>query len=291
MNDTGFTASLEEKYKKLRVFSAIMLLLLLCALASIFFNRSFALMLLGAALAYHFLLLRRKQKDYSNEVTKANLLATIAPSIGAKELHPDDGGAITTQTLLNSSLMPVKILKGSPLLCWGMDGAKDGFSLSMCDATIAQDFGLKEKGKKRIHFNAGIWVHIELPDAIDQHFCLLDEASVPTPIRMDYFSNKTDMQTASVGNKNIGSRCVLYRPKEKEKQLSAKLLHEIQQLLEYTPGYLAISAKDTSVDFFLRGRFLSRPVSIAKAPTKQMIEFDPFPELAYIIKITKAMYS
>lgn len=251
----------------------------------------FALMLLGVALAYHVLLLRRKQKDYTNEVTNANLLTTLAPSIGAKELHPNDGFAITTQTLLNSNLMPVKVLKGTPLLCWGMDGIKDGFSLSMCDATIAQDFELKEKGKKRVHFNTGIWIHIELPNAPDQHFCLLDEASVPTPIRMDYFSHKMNMQTTSVGNENVGARCVLYQPKDKEKKLSAKLLHEIQRLLEYTPGYLAISAKDTSVDFFIRGRFLSRPISIAKAPTKKMIEFDSFPELAYIIKIAKAMYS
>lgn len=280
---------LQNKYRKLRICVIIMLLLLTAALACVFFYRIAAFILLFIALSYYLLFLKKKQQFYSDAVTEANLSNTICPILKTADVHRKDGNLIFAQTLKQAGLMPVKESKGSPLLCFGISGTVDDLAVSVCDATIAQDFSLREKGRKRVHFNAGAWVHIDLPDNTHQRWCLLDETSVPTPIRMDYFSHKMNMRTAPVGNDIIGKRCVLYQPAEAKQPLQSKVLHEIQKLIAYTPGYLAISVNGDSVDFFIRGRFLSRPVSLSKAPTNDLIQFDPFPELSYLIKIARAI--
>lgn len=289
MTKTDTTEFLQNKYRRLRIYTILMLVLLIAALACVFFSRIGALVLLGVALVYNFSILRRQQKIYSDAVTEANLLNTICPTLHTTELHAADGNAISLKTLQQAALMPIKDSKGSPLFCWGISGTKDGLSISICDTTIAQDFQLKAKGRKRVHFNSGAWIHMELPEDTKKRWCLIDETAVPTPIRMEYFSHRMNMQTASVGNDIVGKRCVLYQPADREHQLSEALLHEIQKLIDYTPGYLAISVKGNSVDFFVRGRFLSRPVSMSKAPTQALVDFNPFPELSYLIKIAKAI--
>ena len=289
MSNEQLLVTLKQEYRKLRLYVLLMLLLLVAALVFVFVNRIVSLVLIGACAVFYIFVFRREQQRYADSITEANLSCTVAKTLGTEQILPKSGGTITKETIEHAAMMPVKEIDGSPLLCWGMNGSLNNLPVSVCDATIAQDFSLQEKGKKRVHFNAGAWVHVELPEDTNQRWCLLDETSVPTPIRMDYFSHKMNMQTASVGNDIIGKKCVLYQPAEKERQLSSQLLHEIQKLIEYTPGYVAISVKGNCVDFFLRGRFLSRAVSISQAPTKELIEFDPFPELKYLLKIAKAI--
>lgn len=282
-------SSIQDKYRKLRLYTLIMLVLLISSVAFVFIQKNVTFVLLTVAILYHLFVLRKKQKEYSNSVTETNLKNTLCPYLGTKDLHLHNGGTITLQTLQSAGLMPVRVTKGSPLLCFGIDGQKNDFSVSICDATIAQDFTLQKKGRKRVHFNSGVWVHMEQPNPLKNRWCLLDETSVPTPIRMDYFSKDKTMQPFSVGNDYIGERCVLYHPIDQDVHLSAALLHEIKRLIDYTPGYMAISVNGNSIDFFIRGRFLSRPVSLSQAPTKETLSFDSFPELPYLIRIAKAV--
>jgi hypothetical protein len=158
-------------------------------------------------------------------------------------------------------------------------------TLTLCDATIPQRFQLAQRGKKRIHFNSGTWVHITLPADTGLCFKLLDETSVPTPIRMEYFSKQQNYETASIGDSAIGKRFVLYRQKNSNQRPPAPLLKRLKVLAEYTPGYIALSIDDRQMDLFLRGRFLARAVSVSKRPTEQLLAFDPLPELSYIVDL------
>lgn len=44
------------------------------------------------------------------------------------------------------------------------------------------------------------------------HFRLLDETSVPTPIRMEYFSKSIRYENAPLEDRDLKTHCVLYRP-------------------------------------------------------------------------------
>ena len=289
MSNDEFLSSLRQYYHRLRLRISLMILILLTALVFVFVQRIVSLLLLGGGIVYYLIFIRRAQNRYTRAFTHANLACTIAPAIFASSIEEDGGSSITKETITGAGLMPVKNVSGSPLLRWGMDGTLNGFSLSLCDATIAQDFSLAKRGKKRVHFNSGVWVHIALPTNTGQHWCLLDETSVPTPIRMEYFSHRHRMQTTPIGNDVLGKNYVLYQQAEKSQPLSPAVLREVQKLADYTPGYPAFSVKEMCLDVFIRGRFLAGPVSMAKAPTQELLSFDPFPELDYILKIAKAV--
>jgi hypothetical protein len=272
-------------YTKLRASIMLTLAVLIAAVISVFIDRFLVLVFLAIALVIHLVLTRPLQKKYSNEFVCENLSATVCKILGAAAPKEKNADALTADVLEKSNLMPCGDDTSRPLLCWGISGSSDDMEISVADATIPQRFELAKNGKKRVHFNAGVWTHIVLPSDSGLHFKLLDETSVPTPIRMEYFSGKLTYETASIGDDELAKRMVMYHRKDDTSTPSPKMLKKIKALVDYTPGYVAISISGSILDVFIRGRFLARPVSVSKRPTEQMIAFDPFPELDYIIKI------
>lgn len=276
---------IQQLYRKCRFLVFIMLMLLISSLFMAFTRRARVLPLLAAAIIFHFFLLRPCQKQYSRAFSIENLQRTLCKFLGTDEISEKNGHLITVTTLEASSLMPCKDGKNLPLMRWEIHGKKNGLSIALCDTAIPQVFKLSSKGKKRIHFNNGVWVHIELPSDSQKHYKLLDEVSVPTPIRMEYFSNYTDLETASISDTSIGKRFVLYRPKNTDQQPSAVTLRKLKSLMEYTPGYIALSVDGNQIDVFIRGRFLTRSISLSEKPTEGLLNFNPLPELPYIVNL------
>lgn len=82
---------------------------------------------------------------------------------------------INEETIEQARLMPGGSEKSAPLFRWEVSGTIKGIPITLCDTTIPQSFRLAEKGKPRVHFNAGVWAHITLPSDSGMHFRLLDE--------------------------------------------------------------------------------------------------------------------
>lgn len=289
MSDSKTLEALQQKYRYYRLSALLMLLILITALILVFVNPILTLVAMGIAVIYHLFVFRRQQKSYSAAVTAANLTQTVCAQLHAAAPTERGKAVITNAAIKAANLMPFKEVKNSPLFCWNIVGENENIPISLCDATFAQDFQLVKKGRKRVHFNSGVWVHMELPKDTGADWRLLDEVSVPTPIRMDYYEKQKKMETAPVGNAAIGKRFVLYRPVDDSTQTpSPAVLHQVKLLMDYTPGYAAISLRGNQLDVFLRGRFLARPVSMAKKPDKALLEFHPLPELSYLIHLAKA---
>ncbi len=276
-----------REYHSMKRVTMFILPLLAAAIIFAFINRYITLVLLAVTLLYHVFYSRKKQKNYSSHVTRENLLATTCKQLGTRDISENSGGAITEDMILSSGLMPVKRQKGSPLLCYGISGTLNGWKICLCDATVAQNFTLVKNGRKRVHFNSGVWVRIQLPTNPQLRYCLYEESSVPTPIRMEFYKNKLKMTKREIEEPKLQGRCVLYQPSDAGYQVSTRVEYEFAKLLDYTPGYPAMSVKNDHVDFFLRGRFVARPVSVSNAPTQQLIDFDPLPELPYLINIAR----
>lgn len=280
---------LQQLYQRYRRIVFFILLLLIASLIMIFVNRSFSLPILLAAVIFHLAVLRPCQKKYTTTVTHLNLRQTLCRTLGNDEIAELNGDLITADTLTSAGLMPCGDESSTPLLRWGLHGERKGLRVSLCDATIPQNFRLAAKGKRRVHFNAGVWVHIDLPSDTHLHYRLLDETSVPTPIRMDFFSGKWNYETAHIPDSDLGKRFVLYRPKNTEQEPSHSLIQKLKALMEYTPGYVALSVNSTRLDVFVRGRFLARAVSVSQKPSQALIDLDPFPELDYILELAKTL--
>ncbi len=283
-------SDLQKMYRRYRMQVFFLLLLLIGALVLVFQSRLLTLAALAFALLFHLFLLRPQQKAYVNAFTQANLLNTLCPKLGTDTVSEKNASHITAELLKNARLMPFRQESGTPLLRWEISGRLRELSVSLCDATLAQDFRLVEKGKNRVHFNTGVWTHIRLPKNTGMDFCLLHEASVPTPIRMEFFSRESLLLPAKLQDPELAKSFVLYHPaSETPAPMPGRFLSELRKLAEYTPGYVAISVRANQMDIFIRNRFLARPVSVRQAPTEAMLGFDPFPELAYLADLAKTL--
>lgn len=277
---------LQQMYKRYRMQVLILLLLLIAALVFVFKSHLLTLAALAVALFLHLFIVRPQQKAYVNAFIQANLEHTLCPKLGADTASEKSSSHITAELLKSAHLMPFRQESGTPLLCWELSGCLRGFSVSLCDATLAQDFKLVEKGKNRIHFNTGVWTHIELSKDTGMNFRLLHETSVPTPIRMEFFSRESLLTPSKINDPELAKSFVLYHPvTEVSPALPGRFLSELKKLVEYTPGYVAISVHGNQMDVFIRGRFLARPVSVRLAPTEAQLNFDPFPELLYLMDL------
>lgn len=282
-------SEIRQLYRKLRLLLIATLLLLIAALAMAFVNRALILPVLALAVVCHLLLTRPCQKQYVSAVSAENLRRTLCRSLGCSQIEEKGGKQITPSTLDAAGLMPCGDDKNKPLLRWELHGEKKGLPITLCDATIPQNFKLAYRGKKRVHFNAGVWVHMDLPSDTQKHFKLLDETSVPTPIRMNYFSQRKNVETGTVRDGELARRFVLYRPKGTGQEPSQAVLRKVKALMEYTPGYVAFSIRGSQFDLFIRGRFLTRAVLVSQKPTEELLDFDPLPELPYIVEIAEAL--
>ena len=277
---------LQQMYRRYRMQVLLLLLLLIAALVFVFKNRLLTLVVLAIALLFHLFIVRRRQKTYVNAFIQANLERTLCPKLDMDTVSEKNASHMTADLLKSAQLMPFPQESGTPLLCWELSGCLRGLSVSLCDATLAQDFKLVEKGKNRVHFNTGVWTHIELSKDTGMNFRFLHEASVPTPIRMEFFSRESLLTPSKISDPELAKSFVLYHPvTEEAPALPGRFLDELKKLAEYTPGYVAISVHGSQMDVFIRGRFLARPVSVRQAPTEALLSFDPFPELLYLMDL------
>ena len=283
-------SDLQQMYRRYRMQVFLLLLLLIAALVLVFKSHLLTLTALAAALVFHLFVVRPHQKAYVNAFTQANLSETLCPKLGADTVSEKNVSHITADLLKSAHLMPFCQESGTPLFCWEISGRLRGLSVSLCDATLAQKFRLMEKGKNRVHFNTGVWTHIDLAKDTGMNFRLLHETSVPTPIRMEFFSRESLFTPSKLSDPELAKSFVLYCPvKENPPALPGRFLEELKKLAEYTPGYVAVSVRANQMDIFIRGRFLARPVSVRQAPTKELLSFDPFPELLYLMDLAGAL--
>ena len=290
MSDSEQLAALQREYRAYRLRVFFFLPLLAAAGISTFWNRYAALVLLGGAVAYQLLSLRPRQNRYTDAVVRENLRRTICRQLGAQE-PAADGGAITEQTVRAAALIPLDERPQALRAVLGITGEKDGLAVMLCDATAAESFRLVEKGRKRVHFNCGCWVHILLPQDTGCDWRALDKDSVPTPIRTAFFSSRhSELEDAPWPDPALREKYVLYRPVERPEQApSDAVCSQLRLLAGYTPGYAAVSLQGKTLDIFLRARFLARPVSLKAPPAVQQLDFDPLPELAYLLRLAKVL--
>lgn len=287
---TYSVTDLEQMYRRYRTQVFFLLLLLITALILVFKNRLLTLAVLAIALVFHLCVVRRQQKEYTRAFIQSNLGHTLCPKLATDTVSEKSASHITVPLLRSAHLMPFREEAGTPLFCWELSGHLRGLSLSLCDVTLAQDFKLVEKGKNRVHFNTGVWTHIDLSKDTGMNFRLLHETSVPTPIRMEFFSRETLFTPCPIHDPDLKGSYVLYRPvTEAAPLLPGRFLEELKKLTDYTPGYTAISVRGNQMDIFIRGRFLARPVSVKEAPTKERLSFDPFPELLYLMDLAGSL--
>ena len=281
-------AALQRAYRSYRLSVFCFIPLLIAAAVFLFWNRYVTLVLLELAVLYQLFYLRRRQRRYTSQFNRANLQVTLCPALGCGAPEEQGSAGITRQTILEACLMPLDKGENAALLRQGLQGKKEDVAAALCDAVLAESFTLVNKGRHRVHFNCGCWIHLTLPLDTGCDWRLLQENALPTLISRAFYAGHTELEAAPLADRELAGRFVLYRPVTQPEQApSPALLKQLRLLADYTPGQLAISLRGRSMDVFLRNRFLARPVSFAAAPTLAQLELDPLPELDYLLRMAK----
>lgn len=282
--------AVQQLYKKYRQLVYGDLALLVLSLAAAFYNKYAAFICLAAVVGYHLLLVRPAQNAYIDAYNTENLLRTTAKRLGAAAVEKKTVKTITAKLVHDAALFPFKSGTGTPLFLWELSGRCRNTDITLCDASFAQEFRLTDNGRNRMHFNSGVYIHAVLPKDTGTEFKLLDQNAVPTPMRLSYFRQFSRYTPDQLTDPDFASRFVLYRRTDAEDfTLPGRFMSELKKLMQYTPGYIAVSVCGSCADIFIRGRFLAMPVSVRKAPTEEMLNFDPFPELKYIVDLLSAL--
>lgn len=276
--------TLKKQYSATRRILWVYPVLLIAAAVLIFVNSYAAFAMLGIAVLVQIFVFRRLQKKYQSDVADAIVENTVCKKLESAKYTPADGGAMSPETVKAAVLLPYRDEKGGCLLKMGVDGSEDGRRVSLCDATMLQRFQLVKNGKSRVHFVSGCLIRVQLKSDTGCDRQIVDKDLMPTPVRLEYYSSRIEEDDASA----LGESFISYKSPDSA-PLPAGFAKQLGLLAAYTPGKIGISLRSNTLTVFLRDRFLARPISFSKAPTQELLDFDPMPELAYIIRMAKAI--
>ncbi len=240
---------------------------------------------LVAAVILYFAGVRVSRREYEHAVNTVTLLRTVGQTLFAQEVKENGGEKITEETIRAADLMACDSRSGL-MFRWELSGERDGIQTALCDVNIPQKYQTADSNKDRLSSNAGIWVHMDLPDDTGWNVRILDYNSVLVTSREDFFFKRPDpYEEIHVKEEAFRDRLFFYRPKGSRFVPSERLIVWLRRFIAYTPGYAAISIRRNHIDAFIHGRFLSRMVKMSERPDATRLDVDPFPELSDLIRL------
>ncbi|MCD8221041.1 MAG: hypothetical protein LUD07_02395 [Clostridiales bacterium] len=282
-------SDIQQQHNQLRMFALAPVVCLVLAIPLVFFNIKAAFLAIALAALIHLLVFKPQARKYESAVNQACLQATICRMLGADSVSESGGTYFSEQTITDSDLMPPPANHTRPLFCWQIQGKRKGLSVSLCDATILHKYS-NLSGKERVHYSSGVWTHIRLPKDSGRHFLIVDEAAIPAAIWDTHISQKPEYRRVSIDDPELAERLAFYPSAGDEAQtLSDSFQQSLKRLVNYTPGYVAVSVRGAQMDIFINGRFLSRKIKVSQEIRQNDLQFDPFPELSYLTTLAATL--
>lgn len=241
------------------------------------------LVLLGLSLLYYFLMARPDIKGYSKAFRVTNVYTAMAEHMENVVYHGKEG--IAPEVIQEDKLLPVKPGK-SCLTFHRITGEGKGMELELSDVTFQVE---TDNEKLRAQFISGSWVRIKLDHGTGQRMRLVSRMLVSDGLQRPYFQDHTDFRPMEWGDSRVDQEFCSYALEGKLPEISESVLGRLMDLVEYTPGSVAMALEDDMVIFMICHRFVSGKDPGLKYPiTQEMLESDPFPELDYMMKIATA---
>lgn len=260
--------------------SVIYILFCVGALALLFLRRMGpGLVLLGVGCLYYFLLVRRDIKKFTGLFLRENLRAGLGKHLTGVAYQGYAG--IPREELFAAKLLPMTE-DSSCLSFHRVTGEGKGVRLELSDVTF-QLWQPEEKARAR--FISGCWVAAQLDHGTGCRVRLAGRGLFPERIGEEYYSG-LGLGAVTWGSRRVDEAFCSFG----EGGLSESVLGRVMDLVEYTPGAVAVGVEDDRVWFYLGGRLLAGgEPGLKEAVTPEMLAADPLPEMAYIMKVVTAL--
>ncbi len=280
---------IQKQYRKLVVIALSAAACMIFGLFSLLYAPVIGVFLIAVALILYFTLFRPNRRAYSDLVDEINLERTTCRLIGSPVPQPVGGGIFTRQMLEDSDLIPMGKDDSDPLFCWEMKGHRKIFEVSLADTTYIHRY-MGSSGKYLNNITSGVFSIYGFPQDSGRYFLVMDRQFIPDAMRELHMNAMPQYVKEPLGDTDLDERYYFYRStKDTGTEIPESFLHSLKRLMNYTPGFAAITVKGDKMYAFITDRFVSRRVVLSKIITLEDIDTEEFPELSYLINIAATL--
>ena len=241
------------------------------------------LVVLVLSLVYYFGLARPDVKGYARAFRVSNIMGTLTREMENVAYHGKEG--IDPQVLREDCLVPIKAGK-SAMTFHHVTGEGKGMKIELCDASFQVD---DPTPKAKAQFASGCWVRVRLDRHTGQSARMVSRKMITPGIQRPWFQENTRFRPMEWTESRVDPEFCSYAPEDRLPQVSDSFLGRIMDLVEYTPGTVALALEDDLLAVFLCHRFVAAKDPSLKHPlTQEQLDLNPLPELGYIMKIATA---
>jgi len=278
--------ALKQQYRNLRILYFVSLILATGALICYFIDKRWTLVLLGASIVHHLLLVRPRSKQYEREYNHLCIEQTLSRYL--QDATRTASPAIDPEEIRKARLIPANAPKSSVYCFESGRGNYRGRTVRASDVTFTHSFLVVDK--KRHEFVTGTWVSVALEKDTGLDWRLLGPHVVAQPSLAEMLRREKDLQRlAELPPWMSEGGWTVLRPEGNPDLPHSMVLKQIRALAESTKCPLSVHIQGNQLNVFLVHRVLGQKVNIGEAPRDQWLAFDRLPELSGILKLSDVL--
>jgi len=278
--------ALKQQYRRLRILCFISLILAIGALVCYFVDKQLTLVLLGASLVHHLLLVRPRAKQYEREYNHCCIEQTLNRYLN--DATHTASPAIDPEEIRKARLIPANAPKSSVYCFESGRGNYRGRTVRASDVTFTHSFLVVDK--KRHEFVTGTWVSVALEKDTGLDWRLLGPHVVAQPSLAEMLRREKDLQRlAELPPWMSEGGWTVLRPEGSPDLPHSMVLKQIRALAESTKCPLSVHIQGNQLNVFLVHRVLGQKVNIREAPRDEWLALDRLPEFSGILKLSDVL--
>lgn len=279
--------------KQLKLMGKLSMVFIIICFMVFFQNASYGIGMFIVFLAYFVLFFRGKVRMYQKELKTTILEENMRPLLGTVTYKPKDQAALEAVTA--AGLLPMADPKGT-VVRDTVRGAYRGRPVLLTDVTTNYATTVvNPKGKpvKTLDHLSGCYWEMELEQPLPRDFALWPKETLPEDARTSHFSDWIEhpISTSGEGTTAFAESHLLYVPKDQPPPVFwNRFARAFDQLIQHTPGRVAVQARGNMLWFFIENRFVyTLKIPIRMQITERILRTNPLPEVEYIAKVTDTL--
>lgn len=262
---------LKKEFDRIRYTAYFMIAMVICViLVSALRKFWLTLIIIAATVFVQLFVFRKMQKKYVDHAVEENLRATTGQLLHTDQVVMKGNELLSEDVIREADLVPVMDQSGAINLFTAVSGyvGKDSKRMEVisCDVTLAHH---QEGTRISAEILCGNWIHIQLPEKTGYHFTVKEGK---------FRSLEDEHEKENIGDMTNAENANGMRMPE-------RFYRQLDKLEDYTTGSLSMRVDGDTVDVFLKDRFLAASFSARSEVTKQMIDWNPMPELEKVLDL------
>lgn len=259
----------------------------LVSILSLLISTTLSLWIVNFTTLFYVLVVRKMDRRYDAAFSKANL--SIGTGRKVDTLETMDRSSITCEYLQQRHLIPVRQKGKSVVPGLGVSGNKDQIAFYASELITCYDV-LPANGKNKISVLNGVWIETHLPRDVGYHIVLCKKGLLEESVQRDFYIQQ-GLYEQKIPNSPQNEAYILFADRTSETIKGKFLINckAICQQAEKQKLLPVIQLNGNSVSVFYNHRNLVWNTPLTSKITRNILEYDRFPELQTILEFSKSV--